>query len=394
MQKKKTRILLGITGGVAAYKSADLARLFIKNDIEVQVVMTESATQFVSPTTLQALTGRRVHTDMWDESIDNGMPHIELSRACDLIVIAPATANFMTKVTSGQADDLLSTLCLARDCPLAIAPAMNRQMWENAATQRNLKQLRSDGVTIIGPDSGDQACGEVGEGRMSEPTFIFDEVVALLQPKLLAGKKVVITAGPTYEPIDAVRGITNSSSGKMGYAVAQAAREAGADVTIVSGKTSLATPTGTKKVPVITAQEMYDAVMNNVSDADVFISVAAVADFRVKNPDANKIKKTKSGLALEFEENPDILGTVAKMNPTPFCVGFAAESQDLENYAKEKRVERGIPLIAANLVQNALGSDENEILLIDESGSHQIPKSSKINQARELIKHIAKLTEK
>ncbi len=385
------RILLGLTGGIAAYKAADLARLLIKEGADVQVVMTEAAVRFISPVSLQALTGKPVYTSMWDDRIGNGMAHIELSRDRDLMLVAPATADFIAKLVHGAADDLLATLCVARECPLMVAPAMNRQMWENPATRRNVNQLREDGIVIEGPASGDQACGEIGMGRMSEPAQIVDSIVSWFQPKLLAGARILVTAGPTFEPIDAVRGITNLSSGRMGYAIARAARDAGAHVTLVSGRTGLATPPNVSVVNVVTAQEMHDAVMERVAETDILFAVAAVADYRVKNRQQHKIKKTGPGLQLEFEANPDILETVAARDEAPFCVGFAAESQDLEAYATDKRRRKNIPLIAANLVQDALGSDENELILVDDEGTHRLPRSSKLDQARRLIRHVTRL---
>ncbi len=388
------RILLGVTGGIAAYKAAELVRLLKKNGADVRAVMTDSGAQFVSPVTLQALSGNPVHTSMWDQSIPNGMPHIELSRDCDLILVAPATADFIAKLAAGRADDLLSTLCLARDCALMIAPAMNRQMWENPSTQRNIKTLLADGVHLVGPESGEQACGEVGVGRMSEPSLIANEIVSWLQPKLLQNKNVIVTAGPTYEAIDAVRGITNASSGKMGYAVAQAAIDAGANVTLISGKTNLNPPTRARFISIISAQDMFDAVINEVDHSDIFISVAAVADFKVRNPSEHKIKKSQQKLSIEFDETPDILKSVASRKNRPFCVGFAAESQNVEEYARKKRIEKGIPLIAANLVTEALNSDDNSLVLIDEHGTKTLASSSKLEQARQLMMHISGLINK
>ena len=388
------RILLGVTGGIAAYKAAELVRLLKKNGADVRVVMTDSGAQFVSPVTLQALSGNPVHTSMWDQSIANGMPHIELSRDCDLILVAPATADFIAKLAAGRADDLLSTLCLARDCALMIAPAMNRQMWENPSTQRNIKTLLADGVHLVGPASGEQACGEVGVGRMSEPSLIANEIVSWLQPKLLQNKNVIVTAGPTYEAIDAVRGITNASSGKMGYAVAQAAIDAGANVTLISGKTNLNPPARARFISIISAQDMFDAVINEVDHSDIFISVAAVADFKVRNPSEHKIKKSQQKLSIEFDETPDILKSVASRKNRPFCVGFAAESQNVEEYARKKRIEKGIPLIAANLVTEALNSDDNSLVLIDEHGTKTLASSSKLEQARQLMMHISGLINK
>jgi phosphopantothenoylcysteine decarboxylase/phosphopantothenate--cysteine ligase len=391
-QLDSKRILLGLTGGIAAYKSAELVRLLIKEGADVQVVMTEAACQFITPTTLQALSGKPVFTGMWDTRVAAGMPHIELSRDRDLIVVAPATADFLAKLVHGGADDLLATLCLARECPLMVAPAMNRQMWENPATQRNAAQLRQDGIVVVGPAAGDQACGEVGMGRMVEPGEILEAIIAWFQPKLLAGARVLITAGPTFEPIDAVRGITNLSSGRMGYAVARAALEAGADVTLVTGRTELPPPGGVKLVRVVAAKEMFDAVSARVSDADIFIGVAAVADYHVTNRQEHKIKKdSTAGLTLELAPNPDILEAVAGRRNPPFCVGFAAESQDLERYAQEKRRRKNVPLMAANLVQSALGAEDNELVLIDDSGVHHLPRSAKLEQARALVRHIARL---
>jgi phosphopantothenoylcysteine decarboxylase / phosphopantothenate---cysteine ligase len=385
------RILLGLTGGIAAYKAADLVRTLIKEGADVQMVMTEAATRFISATTLQALTGKPVYTSMWDNRISNGMAHIELSRDRNLMVVAPATADFIAKLVHGGADDLLSTLCVARECPLMVAPAMNRQMWENPATRRNVAQLREDGIIVEGPDSGDQACGENGMGRMSEPSQIVDSIVSWFQPKLLTGARILVTAGPTYEPIDAVRGITNLSSGRMGYAVARAARDAGAHVTLVSGRTGLVPPSSITIVDVVTAQEMHDAVMERVAETDVLFAVAAVADYRVKNRQQHKIKKTGPGLDLEFTQNPDILESVAARKNPPFCVGFAAESRDVEAYAAEKRKRKNIPLVAANLVQEAIGSEDNELILVDAHGTHRLPRSSKLDQARSLIRHVTRL---
>jgi len=385
------RILLGLTGGIAAYKAADLARALIREGADVQVVMTEAACKFVAPLTLQALTGKPVFTSMWDDQVSNGMPHIELSRDRDLIVVAPATADFIAKLVHGAADDLLATLCIARESRLMIAPAMNRQMWENPATQRNIQQLRDDGIVIEGPDSGDQACGENGMGRMTEPAQIVESIISWFQPKLLAGAHILVTAGPTYEPIDAVRGITNLSSGRMGYAVARAAGEAGAEVTLVSGKTGLPPPSSASLISVVTAREMHDAVMSRLPQTDIFIAVAAVADYSVSNRDEHKKKKTKAGLKLEFTENPDILEAAAALDDAPFCVGFAAESRNLEEYASEKRQRKNIPLLAANLVQDAIGSEDNELVLFDDEGMHRLARSSKLHQARGLIRHITKL---
>jgi phosphopantothenoylcysteine decarboxylase/phosphopantothenate--cysteine ligase len=390
--KNRKKVLLGLTGGVAAYKAAELVRRLGDHGIEVHVVMTEAACGFITPATLQALSGHPVYTDMWDGRIANGMPHIELSRDKDAIVVAPATADFLAKATLGLADDLLSTLCLARDCPLIVAPAMNRQMWEHPATQRNISQLKRDGVIVLGPDSGDQACGETGMGRMLEAGELAEAVSALLEPKTLSGKRVLMTAGPTFEPIDAVRGITNRSSGKMGYALARAAIAAGAEVTLVSGPVSLAAPAGANMEHVQTAAEMFDAVKKHAAKADIFIGVAAVADYRVSAPRKHKIKKTdEAGLKLSFVPNPDILAWVASRPKPPFCVGFAAESRNLDAYADEKRRRKKVKLMIANLAQAAIGADDNEVSLLDDTGTHHLPRAPKTVVARQIVEHIAAL---
>ena len=388
------RLLLGITGGIAAYKAAEVARILVKKDIDVQTVMTESACRFIGPATLQALTGKTVLTDLWDSRINNNMAHINISRDVSAILIAPASANFIAKLANGSADDLLSTLCLARDCPLFIAPAMNRQMWEHPATQRNLVTLQRDGVLIIGPANGAQACGETGMGRMLEAQELVEEMLIFFQPKLLQNKHVLITAGPTYEAIDAVRGITNLSSGKMGYAVANAALEAGAKVTLISGPTFLEAPSEAALTNVTSAQEMFAAVKKNLSGTDIFISVAAVADFLPANNSNQKIKRTSSNISLLLAPNPDILEFVAKTPKPPFCVGFAAETENLEENAEAKRRRKEIPLLAANLVPNAINSDKSELLLLDDNGKHLLPEAPKIEQARHLIKHASLLYKK
>jgi phosphopantothenoylcysteine decarboxylase / phosphopantothenate---cysteine ligase len=383
------RILLGMTGGIAAYKAAELTRLLVKAGADVRVAMTEAATRFVGTATLQALSGQPVWTGLWDERVKDAMGHIELSRDRDLIVVAPASADFMAKLAHGLADDLLSTLCIARRCPLMVAPAMNVEMWQNAATQRNAEALRADGVQVVGPASGGQACGELGMGRMTEPADILADVQFFFRPKPLEGKRVVVTAGPTEEPIDPVRVITNSSSGKMGYAVARAAREAGAEVTLISGPVSLPTPAGVARVDVRTAQEMFEAVKKGAKGADVFISVAAVADYRVKNPSKQKIKKGNGAPRLELEENPDILAWVAALPTPPFCVGFAAESEDLAANAKAKLAKKKLPLIAANIAQDTLGRDDNAITLYDAEGEHSLGQGAKLDLARRLIEQVA-----
>jgi phosphopantothenoylcysteine decarboxylase/phosphopantothenate--cysteine ligase len=388
------KVLLGLTGGIAAYKAAELVRQLTQKDIEVQVVMTDAARGFITPATLQALSGNPVFSDMWDPRVADNMAHIELSRGRDAIVVAPATADFIAKLAHGLADDLLSTLCLARECPLLVAPAMNRQMWENPATQRNVSLIKRDGILVLGPASGDQACGEVGMGRMLEPEEIAESVTAFLAPKLLAGKRVLITAGPTFEPIDSVRGITNRSSGKMGYAIARAAAGAGAEVTMISGPVSLPDPTGVKVTRVETAQEMFDAVRRNVVGTDIFIAVAAVADYRVDRPREHKIKKTdEEQLKLTLVPNPDILGWVAAQPDAPFCVGFAAESRNLDAYADEKRRRKKVPLMVANLVQEAVGRDDTEVMMLDDEGTHRLPRAPKDVVAQQLIAHIARLYE-
>jgi phosphopantothenoylcysteine decarboxylase/phosphopantothenate--cysteine ligase len=391
MTMKRKRLLLGITGGVAAYKAAALARLLVKAGADVRVVMTEAATRFVTPVTLQALTGQTVWTDLWDARVPDNMGHIELSRDRELIVVAPASGNFLGKLAGGLADDLLSTLCLARRCPLMAAPAMNVEMWENPAMQRNLHALRGDGIFLAGPAAGDQACGEVGMGRMLEPEDIVEEIEAFFQPKLLAGKRVLVTAGPTEEPIDPVRSITNASSGKMGYAVARAAREAGARVTLVSGPVALAIPAGVERISVRTAEQMFEAVKKVAAASDVFVSVAAVADYKVRNRAAQKIKKGAAGMTLDLAENPDILAHVAAMKNAPFCVGFAAESEKLAENARAKRARKKVPLLAANLAQHALGADNNEITLFDDAGAHPLGRGPKLELARKLVAHIAGL---
>ncbi len=388
------RLLLGLTGGVAAYKAAELARLLIQDGMEVQAVMTESACRFVGPATLQALTGKPVFTDLWDTRVANNMAHIDLSRNADAILIAPASADFIAKLAHGLADDLLSTLCLARDCPLLVAPAMNRQMWEHPATQRNLATLRLDGVTILDPHSGAQACGETGMGRMLEAQELATAVHAVFQPRPLQGRCVLVTAGPTYEAIDAVRGITNSSSGKMGYAVARAALEAGADVTLISGPVCLEPPAAARLINVVSARDMLVAVKDAVSHADIFVSVAAVADYRATSTSKQKIKKTGGDITLKLTPNPDILEYVANLPKPPFCVGFAAETENLEINAALKRRGKKLPLLAANLAQDAIGSDESALVLFDDEGEHPLLKAQKTVQAQRLIQHIAALYEK
>ena len=384
-----SRIVLGLTGGIAAYKAAELARLFVKAGVRVDVVMTAGACRFITPMTMQALSGRAVLTDLWATGSDNGMGHIDLSRGADAIVVAPATADFIAKLASGHADDLLSTLCAARDCPLLIAPAMNRQMWHNAANQRNVARLAADGVAILGPGSGDQACGEVGDGRMLEAEEIHAAVIAALQPKVLRGRRLLLTAGPTFESIDPVRGITNSSSGRMGYALAQAAAEAGAAVTMVSGPTALPTPAGVIRVDVRSAGEMLAAVDARIADCDIFVGVAAVADYTPAHVATAKIKKSTAALSIELTPTVDILATVAARPDAPYCVGFAAESHDVNDNAAEKRRRKKLPLVIANRAQDALGSADNEVTLIDDAGFHPLPRMEKLVLARRLVAEIA-----
>ncbi len=386
------RIVLGITGGVAAYKACELVRLCVKAGIAVDVVMTKAGEHFVTAVTFQALSGRPVYTDLWDASIPNNMAHIELTRDAAGIVVVPTTADFMAKLVHGRADDLLSTLIVARQptCPLMLAPAMNVEMWQNPATQRNVQQLRADGITLLGPGKGDQACGETGDGRMLEPEEILASIETLFTPKILAGKHVLITAGPTQEPIDPVRMITNHSSGKMGYAIAEAARAAGAKVTLVSGPVGLATPFGVVRIDVTTAQQMFEAVTARAAQADVFIAVAAVADYHVVNRSEQKMKKDGSGrMTLELAENPDILAHVAGLPQPPFCVGFAAESEKLLEHANAKRRRKRVPLLVANLALAAFGADENEIVLLDDAGNHPLPRAPKGLLARQIVAAIA-----
>jgi len=383
------RVVLGVTGGIAAYKAAELARLFVKAGVAVDVVMTGAATRFVTPTTFQALTGRPVATDLWTSGASNAMDHIAISRGADAIVVAPASADFLAKLAHGHADDLLSTLCLARECPLLVAPAMNVQMWSNAATKRNVAQVAADGVAILGPAAGDQACGEVGDGRMLEAQEIFDAVVASRVPKVLAGRRVLLTAGPTFEAIDPVRGITNTSSGKMGFALARAAAEAGASVTLVAGPTSLATPAGVDRIDVVSAAEMADAVLSRVDRNDVFVAVAAVADYRPVQVHAQKVKKKAEPMTVALEPTVDILATVAARAKAPFCVGFAAESQDVVRLGEEKRRRKKLAMLVANRAQDAMGADDNEVTILDDKGAHALPRMDKLALARRLVAEIA-----
>lgn len=387
------KIVLGLTGGVACYKAAELCRGLVKQGAEVQVVMTEAATHFIGAVTMQALSGRTVHVDQWDPRVPNNMAHIDLTRDVDAVVIAPCSADFLRKLAHGACDDLLSTLCLARPhgVPLHVAPAMNVEMWDNPATQRNVAQLRQDGIRIIGPAAGQQACGEVGLGRMQEPDDILDALVAAFQPKVLAGRRVLITAGPTFEAIDPVRGITNLSSGKMGYALARAAREAGADVVLVSGPTALAAPAGVRRIDVQSAQQMHDAVMAVLPGQQVFIGVAAVADWRVVNASTHKVKKEAGGAPpqLEFAQNVDILAAVAAMPSPPYCVGFAAESENLIDYGAAKRARKNVPLLVGNIGPQTFGRDENSVVLFDEHGHTVLPTADKLTLARRIVSEIS-----
>jgi len=392
LELAQKRIVLGLTGGIACYKIAEFVRRDQDLGALIDVVMTEAATHFITPVTMQALSGRPVYLDAWDSRVPNNMAHINLTRGADAIFIAPASTDFIAKLAHGLADDLLSTLCVAKgNCPLLVAPAMNREMWLHPATQRNVAQIKADGVAILGPAEGDQACGEVGSGRMLEPNELLAELVAFFQPKVLAGKRVLITAGPTSEKIDPVRVITNRSSGKMGYAIAQAAREAGAQVTLISGATALSAPYGVLSLNVESALDMHAAVMAEAPGSDIFISVAAVADWRVVNASDNKLKKTASGQApeLEFAQNPDILADVAKLPSGPWCVGFAAETENLLEYAEAKRKRKGVALLVGNLAQHAMNAESTELVLFDETGHKALPAQPKINAARQLIKAIA-----
>ena len=387
----KRRILLGVTGGIAAYKAAELARVLQRNNVEVQVAMTDAGTKFVTPATFQALTGKPVVTEAWDRSFANNMAHIELSRGVDAIVIAPATANFIAKLAHGIADDLLSTVCVARNCPLLVAPAMNREMWDNAATQRNLATLRNDGIAVLGPAAGDQACGETGMGRMLEPEELVQDILAFLSPKRLAGRKVLVTAGPTFEAIDTVRGITNLSSGKMGYAIAEAAAALGADVTLVSGPAAIAPPSRAHFVYVTSAAEMFNAVKAHVAGTDLFFSVAAVADYTPVQASNRKLKKSSEPMELKLKPTEDILAHVAALPNAPFCVGFAAESENLADYAQAKRAKKKIPMIVANLIQHTVGREENEVTIYDDAGAHPLARAPKSTIAHGILTHAVDL---
>ena len=392
-------IVLGLSGGIACYKSAELVRELVRAGATVQVVMTEAAERFITAVTLQALSNRSVYTSQWDSREPNGMAHINLTRHADAVLVAPASADFMARLVQGSASDLLSLMCLARPvarCPLLVAPALNREMWAHPATQRNVAQLRADGTTILGPGSGDQACGEIGDGRMLEPLELLAELVAFFQPKVLAGRSVLITAGPTFEPIDPVRGLTNRSSGKMGFALARAAAEAGAAVTLVAGPVALPTPRGVRRIDVGSAQQMFDAVLPEAPRHDVFIATAAVADWRPAALGQEKIKKgaDRKPPALELTENPDILASVAALAgpgaaPRPYCVGFAAESHDLLRHARAKLEKKGVPMIVANLGPATFGQDDNTLTIVDARGDRELPRAGKLALARQLVAEIA-----
>jgi phosphopantothenoylcysteine decarboxylase/phosphopantothenate--cysteine ligase len=388
-------IVLGLSGGIACYKSADLVRELTKAGATVQVVMTEAAQAFITPVTMQALSNRPVALSQWDAREANNMAHINVTREADAVLVAPASADFIAKIAQGRADELLSLLCLARPierCPLLLAPAMNREMWAHPATQRNVAQARADGASILGPGAGDQACGEIGDGRMLEAEELRDELIAFFQPKLLAGRRLLVTAGPTFEAIDPVRGITNLSSGKMGFAIARAAQEAGADVTLVAGPVLLPTPRHVRRIDVRSAQQMHDAVLPIAPAQDVFVATAAVADWRPATFTEHKIKKQggdKTAPSLDLTENPDILAAVARLPKRPYCVGFAAESQDVARHAREKLQRKNVPLVVGNLGPATFGRDDNTLLLVDAGGEREIATADKLSLARELVRDIA-----
>ena len=388
-------IVLGLSGGIACYKAAELTRALVKAGATVQVVMTEGAEAFITPVTLQALSGRPVFTSQWDARPDNNMAHLNLTREADAILVAPASADFMAKLVQGRADDLLALMCLARPigrCPLLIAPAMNREMWAHPATQRNAAQLRADGTTLLGPDVGEQACLEFGEGRMLEAADLRDDLIAFFEPKILRGKRVLVTAGPTFEAIDPVRGITNHSSGKMGFAIARAAQEAGAEVTLIAGPVHLPTPRGVRRIDVESARDMHAAVMPAARASDVFVATAAVADWRPAQMNAHKIKKDGKKIAPVFEltENEDILADVARLSPRPYCVGFAAESENLLKHARDKLARKNVPLIVGNLGPATFGRDDNALVLVDADGERELPQADKLTLARQLVQEIAR----
>lgn len=383
------KILLGVTGGIAAYKTAELTRLLTKNGTTVQVVMTKAACEFITPTTLQALSGNPVYTELWESQTGNGMQHIEQVRDCDAVLIAPASADFLAKLATGQADDLLSTLCLARDCPLLAAPAMNKQMWSNPATQRNVKQLQVDGVTMLGPATGEQACGEVGLGRMLEPLELAEAISNFFIPRLFKGKKIMITAGATMEMIDPVRGITNLSSGKMGYALARVAAAMGAEVTLVSGLSQENQPAQVSFLFARNADDMYNTVMANIDEQDIFIGVAAVADYTPAMPSHQKLKKGSATLSIDLNKTKDIIAEVANFEKPPYCVGFAAETENLVEYASQKRVNKKLPMIVANLVNESMGRDDASLTVISDSAVTPLSQADKNTLAEQLLTLIA-----
>jgi phosphopantothenoylcysteine decarboxylase / phosphopantothenate---cysteine ligase len=385
-------ILLGVTGGIAAYKSPDLVRRLRERGAEVQVVMTEAARQFVTPTTFQAVSGRPVRTDLWDAAAEAAMGHIELARWAHFVLIAPASADFLARIAAGLADDLLATLCLATEAPIAAAPAMNHIMWANAATRANVATLAARGVRLLGPAEGDQACGEIGEGRMLEPLELADRLQALLGGGALAGRRVLVSAGPTRERIDPVRFISNRSSGKMGFAVAQAAREAGASVVLVAGPVSLPTPAGVTRIDVESAADMLAAVLREVAGTDVFISTAAVADYRPARAAEQKIKKTSDTLDLSMERTADVLATVAARPERPFVVGFAAETQSVEQNARTKLMKKNLDMIVGNEVghDKAFDCDDNELIVLSRSTRHELGRADKLTLARGLVTLIAR----
>ena len=390
-------IVLGLSGGVACYKAAELTRLLVKAGATVQVVMTDAAQQFITAATMQALSGRAVHSSQWDAREPNAMPHINLSRQADAILVATASADFIAQLAQGRAGELLALLCLARpieSVPLLLAPAMNREMWAHPATQRNVAQAAADGTVILGPAAGDQACGEVGDGRMLEAEELLDELIAFFQPKRLVGRSVLVTAGPTFEAIDPVRGITNHSSGKMGFAIARAAAEAGARVTLVAGPVHLPTPRGVHRIDVVSARQMADAVLPLASGHGFFVATAAVADWRPLQAADQKVKKDGSGTppSLALTENPDILAAVARLPEAqrPWCVGFAAESEHVVEHARAKRLRKGVPLIVANHGPSTFGSDHNTLVLVDAQGETELPRGDKLTLARALVAELAR----
>ena len=385
-------ILLGISGGIAAYKSCELVRLLKKQGHSVSVVMSKASTEFISPLTFQALSGNPVLTDTHENGLGNGMAHINLTREADALVIAPATANTIAKISHGIADNLLTNLVAARKCPLAVAPAMNVEMWNNPANLRNIEQLRSDGITVFQPAYGEQACGEIGLGRMLEAADLADLISDLWIPKILLGKRILITAGATFEAIDPVRGITNISSGQMGTALARACRAAGAKVTLIYGQLQTTIPTGLLHTEqAVSAEEMFRAVHNHITNQDVFISVAAVADYKVKNSNSQKMKKDGSGKVpvIELTENPDILASIASLPNPPFCVGFAAESERVLEYARVKRIRKNIPMLIANQISQSMGKTTNQITIIDDENEISFPETDKRQAADNIVKHLA-----